>query len=109
MPGEGLDSLRNQALAQACAFPSSFSAILSEIEICANNEGALLPTGGWMIRASRLKGVLPVCNATLVLREFRSVFRHLVRFYIHHMNISKNLQRRCHQIIGASSISHSGG
>src|SRR5580765_8511693 len=56
---------------------------------CTNNEGALLPTGGGMICASRLKGVLPVCNATLVLREFRSVFRQLVRFHIHHMNISK--------------------
>ena len=62
-----------------------------------------------MIRAPRLKGVFPVCHATLVLREFRAVFRQLVRFYIHHMDISKNLQRRRHQIIGASSISHSGG
>jgi len=47
-----------------------------------------------MICASRLKGVLPVCNATLVFREFGLVFRQLVRFYIHHMDIRKNLQRR---------------
>ena len=62
-----------------------------------------------MIRASRLKGVRPVRNATLVLREFGSVFRHLVRFNIHHMNISKNLQRRCHQLIWVSFISRGGG
>ncbi len=62
-----------------------------------------------MIRASRLKGVLPVCNATLVLREFRSVFRHLVSFYIHHMDIGKNLQRRRHQIVRTTFISRSGG
>lgn len=62
-----------------------------------------------MIRAFRLKNVLPVCNATLVFREFGSVFRQLVGFYIHHMDISENLQRRRRQIIRASFISRGGG
>ena len=81
---------------------------MSELEILRQQEGAPLPAGGRMIRASRLKGVLPVCNAMLVLREFGSVFRQLVCFYIHHMDVGENLQRRRCQIIRTSFISPNG-